>query len=541
MGSDGATARNAGGAMDGDSGMDLASPTDRIHGNVAMDGNLMVSRGSGDAQQLEDARRTNTDTTRVVINPLLLASACFGSWKALNFLLVREDAQKPPMVMQTQAFIHLLMGDDDGSAHQAFENDVEEGDDQLALPDGGYAQLLLDGVMVEGDTVLHAVASHGDDRNYLECANIIYGRAKHLLFALNDKGDTPLHCAARVGNSKMVSQLINLVTSEDERHQLLRKENGRKETALHDAVRIGNNHIVDLLMTADKQLANYPSGGISPLYLAILLEKYTIAMTLYETSEGNLSYSGPNGQNALHAAVRRSKGMTNKLLTWNKSLTTQADKNGSTPLHFASDQFNIHGLSVRQQVVMITMFPWRRYTCGTQILKQVFKANLAQLYQPDKSGLFPIHIAASIGCERTIAIFIASCPSSASLRDTRGRTFLHVAVEKKMGNIVSFVGRNSSLAWILNLQDNEGNTALHLAAQAGNFRLCCSLFGNPRTLLSLTNHNGQTPLDVADIGTKFLIFPLTEGDVSTVLRLAGAKRGVCRTDHFAEKYNNPSE
>ncbi|KAK1614538.1 hypothetical protein QYE76_020055 [Lolium multiflorum] len=534
------------GTMDGDSGMDLASPTDRVQENVAMDGNLM---GCGDAHELKDPLNTtdarnmlggcgdppavewiNADT-RVVINPLLLVSACFGSWKALNFLLDREDAQKPPMVMQTQEFFHLLTSDGTTNT-QAFENDVEEGVDQLAFPAADAP--LLNGVTVEGDTALHAVASHGDDTNYLKCANIIHDRAKHLLFVLNGNGDTPLHCAARAGKSKMVLRLISQVTNEDARHELLRKENGRKETALHEAVRIGDNRIVDLLMTADLQLANYPSESISPLYLAILLEKYTIAMTLYETSKGNLSYSGPNGQNALHAAVHRSKGMTEKLLVWNKSLTTQADTNGSTPLHFASDQLGQSKISVQQQVLTISLFPWFRRIYSSQIVDHIFKANLAPLYQPDKCGLYPIHIAASIGAESTIAAFTERCPSSASLRDARGRTFLHVAVEKKMNNVVLFACQNSSLEWILNLQDNEGNTALHLAVQAKSLGLFCSLFGNPRTLLNLTNNNGQTPFDVTRNGsTSSYLF---DGDIGIMLRSVGAKRGVCRSDHYKEKY-----
>jgi hypothetical protein len=112
----------------------------------------------------------------------------------------------------------------------------------------------------------------------------------------------------------------------------------RQETALHEAVRFEDGKTLDyndralldagtikgkeeeiikyinkdrspkmvkLLMDADTQLANFPAGGISPMYLAILLGKDTIAVTLYVKSCGNLSYCGPDGQNALHIAVLR--------------------------------------------------------------------------------------------------------------------------------------------------------------------------------------------------------------------------------------------
>lgn len=274
-------------------------------------------RAGADRQLLKDPLNKEDDTQMVAVmgssnhrlaepmNPLLLASACFGSCPALTFLFSREDKQEPPIMMPTKAFLDMLKGDTITSLATQKAPDVEEGVDQTAMP----AAPLLEGVTVEGDTALHAVATHGDGDKYLSSADVIYGRAKHLLFELNKNGDTPLHCAARAGNSQMVSRLIALARAEDnsgERlKELLRKENGLKETALHEAVRIGNNPIVKLLMTDDSELARFPKQGTSPLYLAISLEKYHITHSLHDKAEGNLSYSGPNGQNALHTAVLR--------------------------------------------------------------------------------------------------------------------------------------------------------------------------------------------------------------------------------------------
>lgn len=116
----------------------------------------------------------------------------------------------------------------------------------------------------------------------------------------------------------MVARLIALASGEDDGSgggggerlkEVVRKENKKKETALHDAVRHGSKHTVDLLMEADSELALFPKQGPSPLYLAVLLERLDIAKSLYVMSGGNLSYSGPNGQNALHAAVLRGQGI----------------------------------------------------------------------------------------------------------------------------------------------------------------------------------------------------------------------------------------
>ncbi|XBJ21867.1 hypothetical protein VPH35_000339 [Triticum aestivum] len=420
--------------------------------------------GLWDAQQLEEIGAG--DTKPASINPLLLASACFGSWTTLNYLFSKEDKQAPLMVQPTQVFLDLLIGYSVGNSTkgrltvpQASE-DVENVVDQPAL---STTTLLLKGITAEGDTALHAVASNGDSEKFLKCAIIIYKRDQDLLYVVNKKGDTPLHCAARAGKSQMLSCLVELAQSCNRLHELLRKENVLQETALHDAVRIGNGDIVEHLLKADPELANYPKEGTSPLYLAISLAQYDIAQTLHDKSNGNLSYSGPNGQNALHAATFRGSviTITKHLLNWNNSLTTHGDTDGSTPLHFAS-----------------------AFRCSNRF-RQLLEANPALVYQADNKGLFPIHVdvAASVGAKNTINIILEKFPSSAGLCTAQGRTFLHVAVERRSLDIVSFVCQTPSLDWILNMRDSDGNTAMHLAVQSAMLRCFCSLFGNMETII----------------------------------------------------------
>ncbi|KAM0861317.1 hypothetical protein ACQ4PT_045962 [Festuca glaucescens] len=85
---------------------------------------------------------------------------------------------------------------------------------------------------------------------------------------------------------------------------VLRKQNMRGETALHDAIHGRNVDTVILLLMEDSQLARFPSEGISPLCLAVVLGQYHIAIILHE-KDNQLSYSGPDGQNVLHASVLR--------------------------------------------------------------------------------------------------------------------------------------------------------------------------------------------------------------------------------------------
>uniref|UniRef100_A0ACD5WFJ8 Uncharacterized protein n=1 Tax=Avena sativa TaxID=4498 RepID=A0ACD5WFJ8_AVESA len=253
----------------------------------------------------------------VTMNPLLLSSACSGSWQDLEFLLNGGSRQVHPSVRYNQEFLDLLTAYNSdsccinkGATTQKASDDVESSLNQL--PSVSDASL-LEGVTVEGSTTIHMVAKNGDSDGFLRSADIIHSKAKHLLFVRNRNGDTPLHCASRAGMSRMVRHLIGLARDEDDTSvntvkELLEMENKLQETALHQAVRVGNNDIVKLLMEENSELASLPKLGTSPLYLAILLQEDIIVETLYNASHMKLSYSGQNGQNALHAAVLRGTG-----------------------------------------------------------------------------------------------------------------------------------------------------------------------------------------------------------------------------------------
>jgi hypothetical protein len=219
----------------------------------------------------------------------LLALACSGSFQDLESHLNGQDRQAPSD------------GTNGGIGSST--------DDEEAF----FRQSLLDGVTVGGDTALHVVAANCDCEDFLKKAGLIHSKAQNLLFVQNNNGDTPLHFAARAGNSKMVSLLIDLAKGQDNNANrvkaLLERDNKSGWTVLHETVRAGDDiNIVNILMTEDPELASFPRDGTSPLYLAILLERRITAKTLHEKSGGVLSYSGPNGQNALHAAVLRRKG-----------------------------------------------------------------------------------------------------------------------------------------------------------------------------------------------------------------------------------------
>ncbi|KAF1994372.1 hypothetical protein P154DRAFT_476060 [Amniculicola lignicola CBS 123094] len=93
--------------------------------------------------------------------------------------------------------------------------------------------------------------------------------------------------------------------------------------------------------------------------------------------------------------------------------------------------------------------------------------------------------------------------SSLSLptRQTEGTSILHLAIQCAETPVIEFVLSNATPApdsvIDINGRDRDGNTPLHLAATLGRIPVVRMLLERPGINDSITNFNGQTPLDLA--------------------------------------------
>ncbi|CAO2210283.1 unnamed protein product [Urochloa humidicola] len=177
-------------------------------------------------------------------------------------------------------------------------------------------------------------------------------------------------------------------------------------------------------------------------------------------------------------------------------LRNGGDGSGSTPLHYAAS-VGVKG---------ITGLLLQADTTGD--MKDA----------ADSNGMRPIHVAASVGAMDALRALVHGRNENDSsdallVRDNKGRTFLHVAVENKKTVVVKFVCREptfkdyvakllggqprASFRSILNMKDRDGNTALHLAVKNRDESSFSHLVGNRHVELNLVNHDGYTPLDLA--------------------------------------------
>uniref|UniRef100_A0A0D3H4K8 PGG domain-containing protein n=1 Tax=Oryza barthii TaxID=65489 RepID=A0A0D3H4K8_9ORYZ len=233
-------------------------------------------------------------------------------------------------------------------------------------------------------------------------------------------------------------------------------------------------------------------------------------------------------------------------MSCNLYLMQRADNHGSTPLHFAA---SLEGPSSNKYVQLqllllysgIARFLARRFSCRDErncVTSQLLEISLDAAYQPDKRGLFPIHVAASAGRHKAVIVLLDKCHKTAGLQDARGRTFLHIAVEKRRHRIVSYACSMPLMDPILNMQDKDGNTAIHLAVQLGDMDLASCLMMNHNVRLNLANNKWQTPRHLAEIGIPpGLYYSKHQRRMiyRSLLVYCGAPGGNLRHDHFLEQ------
>lgn len=148
----------------------------------------------------------------------------------------------------------------------------------------------------------------------------------------------------------------------------------------------------------------------------------------------------------------------------------------------------------------------------TSFFKQVVEDLLASydiINSKDKQGNTALHVAAYRGYLAVVDILISSHPSTASITNNDGDTFLHMAVAgfrmpgfqrldrqiELMKQLVS--GQIVDVQSIINARNNEGKTALHMAVTENiNSELVELLLTSETIDLNICDNDGMTPLDL---------------------------------------------
>uniref|UniRef100_A0A0D9XPR4 PGG domain-containing protein n=1 Tax=Leersia perrieri TaxID=77586 RepID=A0A0D9XPR4_9ORYZ len=342
---------------------------------------------------------------------------------------------------------------------------------------------------VERNTIFHIAAEQGHG----ELIQELFHRIPYW---------TPLHCAARAGHLSAVNALLNL--AKDCGENTLGCQSRAGDTSLHLAATHGHGAVVEALVSARRSASELNKAGMSALYLAVM-SRSVIAVRAIVTTCLDASSVGPSSQNALHAAVFQSLEMVQLLLQWKPELASQVDGKGSTPLHFAAS----NGSHSVVRAILQTATP-------------------STIYMKDSDGLSAIHVAARMGHAGVVKEIIEVCPDAAEQLDGNAGTFVHAAAREKHSSVVSLVVKEPRLGGLLNAQDGDGNTPLHLAVLAGELGVVGTLLRKGKVRTGVLNNAGDTPLDLASKSTSFFTM------ISLVLSLVAfrAQGRPQRLDHL---------
>ncbi|KAK2632796.1 hypothetical protein EUGRSUZ_L01065 [Eucalyptus grandis] len=344
----------------------------------------------------------------------------------------------------------------------------------------GNGEGLLHQTTPNGNNILH-VAVICKQVNFIE--NVLQNPAgPSLLRQGNNSGDTPIHVAAEVGNYEAVRVFIELAKSlhrdvENEQvdlyKKLLRMQNRHNNTALHLAVRGRHDLVVELLIEQDSELCDIINvADESTLYIAAEQALSHTAELILGASSSSSSQKGPKGLTALHVGMSLPLTCWEKIMEKTPEAIIERDDVGRTPLHYFS------------------------YFGKVEAVRLLLQHNTSAAYDSDKEKQSALHIAAFRGHIQVIDELVRYCPDACDMENTKKQTILHAAILGGQGNVVKHILMMPNWENLINKQDADGNTALHLAALHKEYDIIHILAQDERVYRLAKNKDHLTALNI---------------------------------------------
>ncbi|XP_023221037.1 inversin-like isoform X1 [Centruroides sculpturatus] len=249
--------------------------------------------------------------------------------------------------------------------------------------------------------------------------------------------------------------------------------------------------------------------GKTPLIFSVIGNHVECAIILLK-SGARVDNSDKCGQTALHWAAHKGLRRCVRLLLDNGALWHQKDIYGVTPLHLAARASSPKCLELISKEVQFgqtdiedsskkTPLHWSAAFGNAKQIKILLKKG-ANIRIPDVEGKTPLHLAAGCnepGALECVKVLMEEAPSVINWQDYEGRSALHVAVALGSTDIVDLL--TSTERCNLNCPDNMFCTPLHWAASLG-LADKVSLLLDRRADFHSTDINGATPLHYASQG-----------------------------------------
>ncbi|KAI7792837.1 transient receptor potential cation channel subfamily A member 1b [Triplophysa rosa] len=287
---------------------------------------------------------------------------------------------------------------------------------------------------------------------------------------------TALHFACTQGATEAVKIMLS---SYDRVEEIINIRDGANQTPLHRATLFDHIELAEYLVSKGAEINCMDCKGLSPLLLAASSGAWrTVVFLLSKGADFKIKDKG--GRNFLHFATLQPKGLKNlpdAVLQSNtvKEMLSDEDVEGCTPLHYAC-KLGIHdsvknmlGLNIplgqksreKKSALHFAAEYGRINTCH-RLLDSITDSKM--LNEGDDKGLTPLHFASKGGHTQVVDLLLRRGALFQS--DYKGWSCLHhAAAEGYTQTMKILLAANVKL---LDLTNEDGNTALHVAAQAGH-------------------------------------------------------------------------
>ncbi|XP_051738739.1 transient receptor potential cation channel subfamily A member 1b isoform X1 [Ctenopharyngodon idella] len=287
---------------------------------------------------------------------------------------------------------------------------------------------------------------------------------------------TALHFACTQGALDAVKIMLS---SYNRVEDIINVRDGANQTPLHRATLFDHVELAEYLISKGAEIDCIDCKGLSPLLMASNCGAWKTVAFLLSTG-ADFKIKDKAGRNFLHFVILQPKGLKNlpeTVLQSNavKEMLSDEDVEGCTPLHYAC-KLGIHdsvknmlGLNIflgqksreKKSALHFAAEYGRLNTCH-RLLESLTDSKM--LNDWDEKGLTPLHLASRAGHAQVVELLLRRGALFQS--DYKGWSCLHhAAAEGYTQTMKILLAANVKL---LDGTNEDGNTALHIAAQAGH-------------------------------------------------------------------------
>ncbi|QKF93772.1 ankyrin repeat protein [Fadolivirus algeromassiliense] len=245
---------------------------------------------------------------------------------------------------------------------------------------------------------------------------------------------------------------------------------------IHYAIFFKNMYAIDMLLENNSNLNMIDENGNNALHLAIYSKNYEICKKVID-KDVNINSRTSTGESALHIACNFELIDIIKLLINNGAdINIQDYNNEITPLMYA---VTINNNTIAKLLI----------TNGADPNIQDFIGNTVVHYAVEEENYEILY--------ELLKLDINKMQANVNISNINGKLPIHILLEKDKiyeNNIIETLIINSNL----NIQDDNGNTALHLICKNNIWETYKNILSNKKLNIFIENYEKKRPIDYID-------------------------------------------